>query len=544
MIPSTDHFSEEQKHTLPHAIACTLKELENQGFQNKVKEQEVYHPHDTDIFDITKRDPDYCALLPFLVSLYPAIVESSKHCANACTSNILNLDAPTIYQSLVHPDTPDDYTLCASMFVGEIAIHNDIINDNNHNRHPFIKYQCDFTIVDESKPAGTLNNDDTSQKAKSDNHSSPMFNPEEFIGLSFLINKQEDGRHFRGSVVQITRDHESLVNNNPTKINFLVSINEDQAEENITFNEMSNYIFKDDKIVTMWKIYQVVSYQVPMQLSHPENNGSQYKVVIKWDNGEITNELLYVIDVDDPVICESYAQDNDLSYLNIIMPCTYHEEDGLSHTILTSELEWDPYIWHHDFEPDSQCSEISFIDKEFDDASDHTNRDLEGDTTLSHSILTSEVEWDPYIWYHDFEVGDECNEISFIDTKYDDAGGNTNMDVLKLEELFDLNANSSHGSNANFRAKDSAFPPDKRRDKNWGESFTPLNPCKNYMLYICDSQPGFSKCENELPTLFLSTNVYDVNIYRVHDRGKAHETKKAVSIQFLQNNYLQFTPVT
>jgi hypothetical protein len=64
------------------------------------------------------------------------------------------------------------------------------------------------------------------------------------------------------------------------------------------------------------------------------------------------------------------------------------------------------------------------------------------------------------------------------------------------------------------------------------------------MLYICDSQPGFSKCENELPTLFLSTNVYNVNIYRVHDRGKFNEAKKVVSILFLQNDYLQFTPVT
>ena len=48
--------------------------------------------------------------------------------------------------------------------------------------------------------------------------------------------------------------------------------------------------------------------------------------------------------------------------------------------------------------------------KEFDDAYDHTNRDLEWDI-LPHSILTSQVEWDPYIWYHDFEIGDQCNEI-------------------------------------------------------------------------------------------------------------------------------------
>ena len=115
---------------------------------------------------------------------------------------------------------------------------------------------------------------------------------------------------------------------------------------------------------------------------------------------------------------------------------------------------------------------------------------------------------------------------------------------MKLEELFDLNANASHGSNANLRLKDSAITPDDRRDKNCGEILTPLNPCKNYRLYICNSQPGFSKCENELPTLFLSTNVYNVNIYRVHDRGKVIGAKKAVLVKILQNNHLQFNPVT
>ena len=211
---------------------------------------------------------------------------------------------------------------------------------------------------------------------------------------------------------------------------------------------MSKYMFKDDKIATMWKIYQVVSHQGPMQLRHPENNGSQYKVIIKWDNGGITIELLCVIDVDDPVICENYGHDNDLERLNII-PCTYHEEENLSLTILTPELEWDPYIWHHDFEHNIQWSEVSFIDTEFDDASDHKNWDLEGDT-LSHSILTSEVERDPYIWYNDFVVDDQWNKISFIDTKYGDSVGNTNLDVLKLDELLDQNANSAHGSIANL----------------------------------------------------------------------------------------------
>lgn len=56
-----------------------------------------------------------------------------------------------------------------------------------------------------------------SQKPKYNHHSSPMFNPENVIGLSFFMNKREYGQQFCGMDVQITGDHELLVNNNPTK---------------------------------------------------------------------------------------------------------------------------------------------------------------------------------------------------------------------------------------------------------------------------------------------------------------------------------------
>lgn len=98
--------------------------------------------------------------LPFLFSLYPTIVDSSNHCGYACTFNILTSDSSTsFYQSLVHPDSHDDYAFFASMCGGEKTIHNVINNDdNNHNHHPMIKFQYDFAIRDESIPSNTSNN--------------------------------------------------------------------------------------------------------------------------------------------------------------------------------------------------------------------------------------------------------------------------------------------------------------------------------------------------------------------------------------------------
>jgi hypothetical protein len=69
--------------------------------------------------------------------------------------------------------------------------------------------------------------------------------------------------------------HALLVNNNPTKIKFLVSINKYQAEVIITLNEMLECISKDEKTDTMGNFYQKKFHQGPMQpISHPENNGS------------------------------------------------------------------------------------------------------------------------------------------------------------------------------------------------------------------------------------------------------------------------------
>jgi hypothetical protein len=70
------------------------------------------------------------------------------------------------------------------------------------------------------------------------------------------MNKQEYGQPFCGRDVQIIGYHELLVNNNPTKIKFLVSINKYQAKVIITLNEMLEYISKDEKTETMGNFYQ------------------------------------------------------------------------------------------------------------------------------------------------------------------------------------------------------------------------------------------------------------------------------------------------
>jgi hypothetical protein len=99
-------------------------------------------------------------------------------------------------------------------------------------------------------------------------------------------------------------DHESKVEDNPTRINFRVSVNEDKAEEIITYNKMLENITRDEESDIQWKFRCIVSH---------EYKGSQCNVLIEWENGEITSsEPLKVIAADDPVTCAIYARENDL----------------------------------------------------------------------------------------------------------------------------------------------------------------------------------------------------------------------------------------
>jgi hypothetical protein len=65
----------------------------------------------------------------------------------------------------------------------------------------------------------------------------PGFNPQDLIGQSFLMDEQPDGHKARGKILQLIEDHESSLEDNPTRIQFRVSVNNDKAEEIITYNK-------------------------------------------------------------------------------------------------------------------------------------------------------------------------------------------------------------------------------------------------------------------------------------------------------------------
>jgi hypothetical protein len=142
--------------------------------------------------------------------------------------------------------------------------------------------------------------------------SAPIFDPQDLVGCTFLLDEQEDGQKFRAKIVKLLEDHESELQENPTRIKFLCSVNGDKAEEIITYNQMLDYISHDEEDPVVWKFHQITAHQGPLTPDHPDYNGSSYNIMIEWENGEITSEPLTVIAADDPVTCAIYAKEKGL----------------------------------------------------------------------------------------------------------------------------------------------------------------------------------------------------------------------------------------
>ena len=140
----------------------------------------------------------------------------------------------------------------------------------------------------------------------------PTFDPTELIGRTFLLPPEEDGQRFRGKIVEKIIENEEGLNNHPDRIKFRCSINDEQFEEILSYNDILNMIEKDETEEGLWQFKSITGYQGPLSKSDKAYNGSRYNVLVNWESGESTYEPLHVIAADDPVSCAIYAKENNL----------------------------------------------------------------------------------------------------------------------------------------------------------------------------------------------------------------------------------------
>ena len=226
------------------------------------------------------------------------IVGISEHVGHALTYKILTDDTQKIiYRSLVRPVSPDDVNLRPSTEPGE----------DSSPPPNFIKSRFDSVNASGTDPESTIDH-----AIPPEPEPPPVFNPEDLIGRTFLMDPKSDGQQFRARIVDLLEDHESKLEDNPTRIRFLVKYDKDQVEEVFTYNKVLDHILKDEESDIVWKYKRIVSHQGPLTKEHPDCNGSSCNIMVEWENGEITSEPLKVLAADDPVSCAIYAREHGL----------------------------------------------------------------------------------------------------------------------------------------------------------------------------------------------------------------------------------------
>ena len=136
-----------------------------------------------------------------------------------------------------------------------------------------------------------------------------MIDPHELVGRNFLVDK-EDGQRHRARIVEAVKEHEDRVDDNNTS--FKCSLNNDEHEELFSYNQVMDFIEKEEGKEILWKFKRIVGHQGPLSSNHPDYKGSAWNVRMEWENNEITAEPLNVIAADDPVTCAIYAKDHGL----------------------------------------------------------------------------------------------------------------------------------------------------------------------------------------------------------------------------------------
>src|SRR5688500_13753554 len=139
----------------------------------------------------------------------------------------------------------------------------------------------------------------------------PIIHPEELVGRTIGIT-QEDGQLTHLHIIEAIKDHQDQTENASTNVRFRCNINDETYDDILTYNQVMDYLAKDDDDDIVWKFNDIIGHQGPLSKSHAGYKRSLYNLTILWENGETTNKLLLVNAADDLVSCTVYTRQNNL----------------------------------------------------------------------------------------------------------------------------------------------------------------------------------------------------------------------------------------
>ena len=143
----------------------------------------------------------------------------------------------------------------------------------------------------------------------------PKFSPEELIGMTFLkTSSDSEGDSMRAKVVHQIMDCDA---ENHQQIKFLLSLGDGELKELISYNKLCDLITEqmESKGTGYGEIHtlkSILDHQGPLKCHDPKYKGSQWNVLVAWDDGTQTWEPLNIIGKQDEITLAKYAKENDL----------------------------------------------------------------------------------------------------------------------------------------------------------------------------------------------------------------------------------------
>ena len=143
----------------------------------------------------------------------------------------------------------------------------------------------------------------------------PKFSPEELIGMTFLKTSPDgEGDSMRAKVVCQIMDRDT---ENHQQIKFLLSLGDGELEELISYNKLCDLITEqtESKGMGYGEIHtfkSILDHQGPLKHHDPKYKGSQWNVLVTWDDSTQTWEPLNIIGKHDEISLAKYAKENDI----------------------------------------------------------------------------------------------------------------------------------------------------------------------------------------------------------------------------------------
>jgi hypothetical protein len=106
-----------------------------------------------------------------------------------------------------------------------------------------------------------------------------IVDPQELLGCTFLMDTQEDGQRFHARIIECISDH---VRHSDNHVKFQISVNEDEYKEIITYNELMDFIEKNqENDASVWQFQHIMGHQGPLLWHDKDYNGSRFNVLVK-----------------------------------------------------------------------------------------------------------------------------------------------------------------------------------------------------------------------------------------------------------------------